>query len=106
MEANCRKNQNCGFMAAYSQLYITEKLWWYQFVKYNGKIYSCTMLGFGHNVAPKIMAAVLKTVVRKNKVKEATDPYIDDIIIDLTENLRDENAILLMQRELGEGCVV
>ena len=48
------------------------------------KTYCLTRLGFGLNVAPKIMAAVLKTVLKKgSKTKEATDLYIDDIMVDV-----------------------
>ena len=55
-------------------------------VSNKGKTYCLTRLGFGLNVAPKIMAAVLKTVLKKgSKTKEATDSYIDDIMVDVTK---------------------
>jgi len=45
-----------------------------------------TRLGFGLNVAPKIMAAVIKFVLSSNPVVEnATDSYVDDIIVDLNK---------------------
>ena len=41
-------------------------------------------MAVGLNVALKIMAAVLKTVLKKgSKTKEATDSYIDNIMVDV-----------------------
>ena len=72
--------------SAYLQLYVAKRLWRYQLVRYKGRIYCLTRLGFGLNVAPKIMAAVLKTVLMKgDKTRGATDSYIDDILIDVTK---------------------
>ena len=72
--------------SAYLQLHAAKELWQYQLVSYKGKTYCLTQLGFGLNVAPKIMAAVLKTVLKKgSKTKEATDSYIDDIMVDVTK---------------------
>ena len=48
---------------AYLQLHITEDLWKYQATKFQGKIYCLTRLGFGLNVAPKIMTAVVNAVL-------------------------------------------
>ena len=72
--------------SAYLQLQVAKELWKYQLVSYKGKTYCLTRLGFGLNVVPKIMAAVLKTVLKKgSKTKEATDSYIDDIMVDVTK---------------------
>ena len=72
--------------SAYLQLHIARKLWQYQLVSYKGKTYCLTRLGYGLNVARKIMAAVLKTVLKKgSKTKEDTDSYIDDIMVDVTK---------------------
>ena len=72
--------------SAYLQLHVAKELWQYQLVSYKGKTYCLTRLGFGLDVAPKIMAAVLKTVLKKgSKTKEATDSYIDDIMVDVTK---------------------
>ena len=71
---------------AHLQLHVAKELWQYQLVSYKGKTYCLTRLGFGLNVAPKIMAAVLKTVLKKgSKTKEATDSYIYDIMIEVTK---------------------
>ena len=70
--------------SAYLQLHVAKEVWQYQLVSYKGKTYCLTQLGFGLNVAPKIMAAMLKTVLKKeSKTKEATDSYIDDIMVDV-----------------------
>ena len=72
--------------SAYLQLHVAKELWQYQLVSYKGKTYCLIRLGFGLNVAPKIMAAVLKMVLKKgSKTKEATDSYIDDIMMDITK---------------------
>lgn len=72
--------------SAYLQLHVAKELWQYQLVCYKGKTYCLTRLGFGLNVAPKIMAAILKTVLKKgSRTKEATDSYIDDIMVDVTK---------------------
>ena len=50
-----------------------------------------TRLGFGLNVALKIMAAMLKTVLKKgSKTEEATNLYINDIMVDVTKILTKE----------------
>ena len=72
--------------SAYLQLYEAKELWQYQLVSYKGKTYCLTRLGFGLNVALKIMAAMLKTVLKKgSKTKEATNLYINDIMVDVTK---------------------
>ena len=67
----------------YLQLHVAEKQWQYQLVKYKGTTYCLTRLGFGMNVAPKIMSAVLKIVLKQEeKIEKATNSYIDDILVD------------------------
>ena len=72
--------------SAYLQLHVAKELWQYQLVSYKGKTYCLTQFGFGLNAVSKIMAAVLKTVSKKgSKTKEATDSYIDDLMVDVTK---------------------
>ena len=72
--------------SAYLQIRVAKKLWQYQLVKYKGKTYCLTRLGFGLNSAPRIMAKILKTVLGKREaIKNATSSYIDDILVDETE---------------------
>ena len=59
--------------SAYLQIHVAKDLWNYQVVRFYGQNYALTRLGFGLNVAPKI--------VRKVKTESATDSYIDDIIV-------------------------
>lgn len=48
-------------------------------------MYALTRLGFGLNVAPKIMSCILKFVLAANKeICNATSSYIDDIMVDVT----------------------
>ena len=42
------------------QLHVNNKLWKYQLVKYKGKTYRLTRLGFRLNSAPKVMLMILK----------------------------------------------
>ena len=67
---------------AYLQIHIEERLWKYQVVKFKGKRYCLTRLGFGLNVAPKIMAAIVKKVLSMDPIVESgTDSYVDDIVV-------------------------
>ncbi|XP_076049715.1 uncharacterized protein LOC143030451 [Oratosquilla oratoria] len=70
--------------AAYLQIHVTKNLWKYQLVKYKGRIYCLTRLGFGlSSAAPRIMTRILKTVLGKTEVmKKGTDSYLDDILVD------------------------
>lgn len=48
-------------------------------------IFCLTHLGFGLNVAPKDMVAVLKTVLENmDRTENAVDSYIDDILVEET----------------------
>lgn len=67
---------------AYLQICVTQELWKHQVVKYKKKHYCLTRLGFGLNVAPKIMTQILKKVLSlDSEVERGTDNYIDDIIV-------------------------
>jgi len=68
---------------AYLQIRVDKSMWRYQVVEFGGRKYCLTRLGFGLNAAPKIMSAILRKVLSMDrKVDEATDSYIDDIIVD------------------------
>ena len=52
-------------------------------MRYKGKNYCLTRLGFGLSSAPRIMAKVLKTVLTSSpKVGKGTSSYIYDILVD------------------------
>ncbi|XP_067928898.1 uncharacterized protein [Watersipora subatra] len=64
----------------YLQVHIADKLRRFQAVKYKGRLYVMTRMGFGLNVALKIMSRIVSAVLALDKeVKEGTDHYIDDI---------------------------
>ena len=68
--------------AAYLQIRVTEDLWKYQLVRFKGKLFCLTRLGFGLSAAPRIMSKILKCVLKKDKkVGENTSSYVDDIYV-------------------------
>ena len=71
---------------AYLQLHVDQELQKFQAIRYGGKLFVMTRMGFGLNVAPKIMSKVLSYVLGLDKdVHAGTDHYIDDIIVDLNK---------------------
>jgi hypothetical protein len=67
---------------AYLQINVDYDLWKYQVVRFKGQTYCLTRLGFGLNVAPKIMTAIVNRVLSTDQtVRAGTDSYIDDIIV-------------------------
>ena len=67
---------------AYLQIGVDESLWRYQVVSYKGKTYALTRLGFGLNVAPRVMTSILSRVLDADAIiREGTDSYIDDVIV-------------------------
>ena len=67
---------------AYLQIKVSEELWQHQLVKFKGKVYCLTRLGFGLNVAPKIMSKLLRFVLKKDeKIESGTSSYVDDIYV-------------------------
>jgi len=82
---------------AYLQLHIHPDLWRFQVVKYKGKTYCMTRLGFGLNVAPKVMSAVLNKVLSSDPdIADATDSYVDDIIVN-NDKVSNESVLKLLQ---------
>ncbi|KRX63997.1 hypothetical protein T09_9382 [Trichinella sp. T9] len=64
----------------YLQIRIDKSLWPYQTVVFKGKRYCLTHLGFGLNVAPLVMKAVMNCVLSRDPdVRKGTSAYIDDI---------------------------
>ena len=65
---------------AYLQVHVRHTLQRFQTVKYKGQLYVMTRMGFGLNVAPKIMSRIISAVLSQDEeVKKGTDHYIDDI---------------------------
>jgi len=81
---------------AYLQIHVEKDLWPYQVVYFEGKTYCLTRLGFGLCVAPKVMTSILRKVLAsKDSVREGTDSYIDDIIVNLDRVSSDEVVSVL-----------
>ena len=67
---------------AYMQVGIQESLWPYQTVMFQGQRYCLTRLGFGLNVAPAVMKAILAAVLAEDReIQAAASPYVDDIYV-------------------------
>ena len=67
---------------AYLQIHVHKSLWPFQTVVLKGRRYCLTRLGFGLNVAPMIMRAIVNAVMSQDKlIKDATSSYIDDIYV-------------------------
>ena len=70
---------------AYLQVWMDKELWVYQAVQWNNKVYLLTRLGFGLNIAPKVMTAIVEWVLNQDEaVKKGTSSYIDDILVNET----------------------
>ena len=68
--------------SAYLQIHVARDLWKYQVVRYKGSTYALTRLGFGLSCAPRIMTMILGKVLSLDpRIREATDHYIDDIVV-------------------------
>ncbi|XP_067943044.1 uncharacterized protein [Watersipora subatra] len=65
---------------AYLQVHIEPSLKKFQAVRYRGKTYVMTHMGFGLNVATKIMSKIIDKVLSLDEqIFNGTDHYIDDI---------------------------
>lgn len=68
---------------AYLQIHIDGSLRRYQAVRFKGETYVMTRMGFGLNIAPKVMSKIIEKVLSLNEdVAKGTDHYIDDIWVD------------------------
>lgn len=87
--------------AAYLQIRVSEELWQYQLVKYKGRVYCLTRLGFGLSSAPRIMTKILKTVLgQEAEVKRGTSSFIDDIMVNTSVVPADKVILHLKDRGL------
>ena len=88
---------------AYLQIHVEAALWPYQTVILDGKRYCLTRLGFGLNVAPRIMKTILETVTSQDPVvDEAVSSYIDDLSID--ERIISAEAVASHLSSFGLEC--
>ena len=67
---------------AYLQLHLEEELWPFQTVMVRGRRYCLVRLGFGLNVAPLVMKAVVRAVLDQDPdIERAVLPYVDDLLV-------------------------
>ena len=86
--------------SAYLQIHVDEKLWKYQLVRFKGKTYCLTRLGFGLSSAPRIMTKILKEVLgQEQNVRAATNSYVDDILVD--ETILTAHEVVVHLRKFG-----
>ena len=80
-----RAGANCSVVdlkRAYLQIFVAKEFWAYQAVRWKGQVYLLTRLGFGLNVAPKIMTAIVQKVLNVNKkMKASASSYLNDILV-------------------------
>ena len=100
---------------AYLQIRVHESLWKHQTVRYKGKCYHLTRLGFGLRSAPKIMKVIVEHVLALDgRIKMATDSYVDDIYVneavvpadEVAEHLRKYGLICKPRQELSTARVL
>ena len=85
------------------QLKIDEKHWAYQNVMFCGQRFCFTPLGFGLNVAPAIMKAVLDKVLSQDeKIWKGTSSYFNDILVN--EDVVSDHSVLNHLEIYGLHC--
>ena len=71
---------------AYLQIGVKPSLWTYQAVRWKGHTYLLTKLGFGLATAPKIMTAIVESILAADDtIKQSVTSYIDDLFVDKTK---------------------
>jgi len=67
---------------AYLQVRVHRELWTYQAVRWHGRTYLLTRLGFGLASAPKIMTAIVEKALSMEPIIHASvSSYIDDLFV-------------------------
>uniref|UniRef100_A0A5S6Q3K8 Integrase catalytic domain-containing protein n=1 Tax=Trichuris muris TaxID=70415 RepID=A0A5S6Q3K8_TRIMR len=88
---------------AYLQVHVDESLWPYQTVIIKGRRYCLTRLGFGLNVAPTIMQAVVERVLSlAPDIQKGASAYIDDIFVN--EDIVAANKVVRHLERYGLSC--
>lgn len=68
--------------SAYLQIHVDKSLWPFQTVLFRERRYCLTRLGFGLNVAPLVMKAILTYVLGQDEdVRRGASAYVDDIYV-------------------------
>lgn len=80
-----QKGGRCSIMdlrRAYLQVCVDPELWSFQAVRWNGKDYLLTRLGFGLASAPKIMTRIVEAVTgADDQISASVSSYIDDLYV-------------------------
>ena len=88
---------------AYLQLHLERRLWPYQTVMVKGQRYCLQRLGFGLNVGPSVMKAVVKAVLEKDeKMVRGVLPYVDDLLVN--EDIVSADEVVRHFRTYGLEC--
>ena len=88
---------------AYLQLHLERRLWPYQTVMVRGRRYCLRRLGFGMNVAPLVMKAVVKAVLeRDDRLVRGVLPYVDDLLVD--EDIVSADEVVQHFQSYGLEC--
>ncbi|XP_043226567.1 uncharacterized protein LOC122383837 [Amphibalanus amphitrite] len=88
---------------AYLQLRTEQSLWPFQTVMVNGQRYALSRVGFGLNVAPLIMKAVVRAVLQQDPAMEsAVLPYMDDLCVN--EDIVSAERVVAHFAQYGLEC--
>ncbi len=88
---------------AYLQIRVDPTQWRYQAVRFEGRTYLLTRLGFGLAPAPKMMTAIVGTVLGADPaIRKGTGDYIDDICVD--EGRIDPECVKRHVEAFGLNC--
>ena len=88
---------------AYLQLRVDQRLWPFQTVVIRGQRYCLTRLGFGLNVAPLVMKAVVRAVLALDpEMERAVLPYVDDLLVN--EDMVSAERVMAHFAECGLEC--
>ena len=88
---------------AYLQLHVHQELWPFQTVVVRGRRYCLTRLGFGLNVSPQVMKAVVRSVLDQDPVlQRAVLPYVDDLLVD--EDVANAESVIEHFAKYGLEC--
>ena len=87
---------------AYLQIRVDKALWPFQTVIIKGKQFCLTRQGFGLNVVPLVMKAIITEIRSQDQeIKSATSAYVDDFFIDKSR----VSSVRMRQRFADYGLV-
>ena len=88
---------------AYMQIRVDQAMWRFQSCTINGKKFALTRMGFGLNIAPTIMAEIVRKVLSfDQRINVDTGSYVDDIFVD--ETIVSAEEVKHLFRSFGLEC--